>query len=131
MQLLLRRTQKSGLTGKITFSLYSKVRLDEAEAGHVKKYRMGKEVLYEKIKMSGGNGGMGFLGDMASIARSLAAKALNITVTINDLLDGKTVDCKDIIEMRAAEDQIKEACGMFKEILESAAHFEGEEVIDY
>ena len=128
MQLLLRRTQKSGLTGKITFSLYAKVRLEEAETANIRKYKRGSEVLYEKVKIQA-EGGSG--GDWALLGRALAARALNITVSINDLLDGKTVTCRDILEMRAAEEQIKEACGVFKEILESAAHFEGEEVIDY
>jgi len=74
MQLLLRRTQKSGLTGKITFSLYSKVKLDEAETANIKKYKMGKEVLYEKIKMEVGVLGSGLAGSMAGVARFLMVR---------------------------------------------------------
>ena len=35
------------------------------------------------------------------------------------------------LEMRAAEEQLKEACKLFKEMLESAAHFEGEQVVEF
>ena len=54
----------------------------------------------------------------------------NITITADDLVIGKSVDCKDIVEMSAVEEQIKEACALFKVILESAAHFEEEEIIE-
>ncbi len=136
MKLKLRRTQKTGMIGigKVTFSLFAQTELTPEEAGYVKKYKMGKEVLYEKIKVEGQGvisavkGGL--LGMAAGAAVGLAARALNITITADDLVNGKSVDCKDIVEMTAVEEQIKEACAMFKVILESAAHFEGEEIIE-
>ena len=60
----------------------------------------------------------------------LAFKMMNLTVSINDLSEGKRIDCKDIVEMLAVEDQIKEAAQTFKNVLDAAASFGGEEVIE-
>jgi hypothetical protein len=49
---------------------------------------------------------------------------------VNDLASGKKVECKDIIEMMAVVEQIKEAAQTFKAVLNAAAHFGGEEVIE-
>ena len=133
MKLILQRSQKSGMmgVGKITFGLDARAQLTGEEAGYVKTYKMGKEVLYHKAKISA-DAQMSdrFLG-FAGLAATFAARALDLTITVDSLVKGQHIDCKDIIEMRAAEEQLKEACGVFKEVLESAAHFEGEEVIEY
>ena len=42
-----------------------------------------------------------------------------------------SIDCKDIGEMMAAEDNLRSACEMFKEIMEACLHFEGEEVLEF
>jgi hypothetical protein len=55
---------------------------------------------------------------------------MNITVSVSDLSNGKKIDCKDIVEMLAVEEQIKEAAQTFKNVLEAATHFGGEEVIE-
>ena len=54
---------------------------------------------------------------------------MNISVSIDDLASGKRVECKDIVEMLAVEDQIKEAFKTFKLVLEAAATFGGEEIV--
>ena len=132
MKLKIKRSQKSGMmSSKITFQLHAQTDLTPEENGYVKKYKMGREVLYSKEKVDASEVGYSALDAAKSIGRTFAAMALNITITADDLVNGKTIECKDIIEMRAAEEQLKEACLIFKEILESAAHFEGEEVIEY
>ena len=124
MKLLLRRDQKTGLLGgKITFTLNVRAELAPDEVEHVKKYKMGDTMLYQKFGVEGGSGLLG-------VASRLAFKAVNVTVTVNDLVNGKHIQCKDIVEMRAVEEQIKEASQTFKEVLETAAHFGGEEVIE-
>ncbi len=55
---------------------------------------------------------------------------MNLSITVQDLLGGKRVDCKDIVEMLAVEEQIKTACQTFKQVLDAAAHFGGEEVLE-
>ena len=108
----------------MTFMLDAQAQLTDDERGALKKYKMGKEVVYEKIKLD--IGGTGLIG----VAARLASKAVNLTVTIDDLVNGKHLECKDILEMLAVEDQILEASQVLKKILEAAAHFGGEEIID-
>ncbi len=124
MKLLLRRDQKSGLIGKVTFTLAVRAELTDQEKNNIKKYKLGDTMLYEREKII--ERGSGLLG----LASRLAFKMMNISVSVNDLSDGKKIDCKDIVEMLAVEDQIKEAAQTFKSVLEAAATFGGEEVIE-
>jgi len=124
MKLLLRRDQKSGLIGKVTFTLAVRAELTDEEKSNIKKYKLGETMLYERDKLI--ERGSGLLG----LASRVAFKMMNISVSVNDLSDGKKVDCKDIIEMLAVEEQIKEAAQTFKSVLEAAATFGGEEVIE-
>ncbi len=116
------------MTGKVTFTLDVRVALSDDMLALVKRYKMGKEVLYYKEKVD--TSGIERMGTMAQLGRSIAARALNVKITIDDLVKGKHIECKDILEIRAAEEQIKDACAAFKEVLQTAAHFGGEEVID-
>lgn len=126
MKLLLRREQKSGMlgVGKITFVLGVRAELTEDEKANIKKYKLGETMLYERDKIVGGSGLLG-------LASRLALKMLNLSVSVNDLANGKQIECKDIVEMLAVEEQIKEACDTFKAVLTAAAQFGGEEVIEF
>lgn len=55
---------------------------------------------------------------------------MTITVAARDLTNVKTIECKDVVEMLAVEDQIKEAARTFAQVLAAAATFGGEEVVD-
>jgi F420-0:gamma-glutamyl ligase-like protein len=125
MKLLLRRDQKSGMlgVGKVTFILDVRAELTEEEKSHIKKYKLGETMLYERDKVVGGSGLLG-------LASRLALNMMNISINVNDLANGKKVECKDIMEMLAVEEQIKEAAQTFKAVLTAAAQFGGEEVIE-
>lgn len=126
MKLLLRRDQKSGLLGgSITFTLNVRAELAPEEIQNIKKYKLGKTMLYERVKVV--DPGSGLLG----LASRLALKAINLTVSVDDLTSGKQIECKDVVEMLAVEEQIREACQTFKAVLEAAAHFGGEEVFEF
>ena len=126
MKLLLRRNQKAAMMGmgSVTFSLEVRAELTAAERDNIGKYKLGKTELYSKSQLT--DRGSGLLG----LASRLAFKAMNISVSVDDLTSGKRIDCKDILEMLAVEDQIKEAAQTFKAVLEAAAYFGGEEVIE-
>lgn len=130
MKLTLRRSQatKGMLSKSVQFSLNAKVRLTEQEAADVKKYRMGSEIIYSKDRMGYNEYDNDTAGGMA---RNFAAIAAAITITVDDLVRGKNINCKDIMEMMAIVEQVKGACGNFKAMLEAAAQFEGEEVFEY
>ena len=89
MKLLLRREQKSGFTGKVTFMLDVRSELTEDEKSNIKKYKLGDTMLYQRMTMA--DKGSGLLG----VASRLAFKMMNLTVSINDLSLGKKIDCKE------------------------------------
>jgi hypothetical protein len=125
MKLLLRRDQKKSLTGKMIFTLDARAELTPEERDAVQKYKMGDTLLYEKLRLvERGSGLLGFFS-------RFAFRAQNVRITVNDLVHGKHLECRDIVEMRGVEEQIKEASETFKAVLETAAHFGGEEVIEY
>jgi hypothetical protein len=123
MNLLLRRDQRSGLLGKVVFQLDVRAEISREEMSAIERYRLGDTVLYSKGELV--DRGSGLLG----LASRVAFKAMNISVSINDLVRGKRIECKDIVEMLAVQEQIKEAAGTFKEVLNAAVHFGGEEVV--
>jgi len=125
MKLLLRRGQRSGLLGgKIVFQLEVRADLTPDERSNITKYKLGDTVLYERNTVV--DRGSGLLG----LASRAAFRAMNISVSVNDLATGKRIECRDIVEMIAVSDQIKEAAETFKAVLQAAAHFGGEEVLE-
>jgi hypothetical protein len=124
MKLLLRRNQKSGMMGGITFTLDVRADISPEERRSIDKYKLGKTLLYTRGEMV--DPGKGLLG----LASRLAFKMTNISVTVDDLAHGKRIDVKDIVEMLAVEEQIKEAARTFKQVLQAAAHFGGEEIVE-
>jgi hypothetical protein len=58
--------------------------------------------------------------------------ALSLRVTIDGLLQGQHVECKDLDELLGAEAAIREACSNLKAYLETALTFDGrEEVVEF
>lgn len=124
MRLLLRRDQRPGLLGKVVFSLEVRADLSEEERSNIAKYKLGDTMLYQSHEMV--DRGSGLLG----AASRLAFKMLTINVSVNDLASGKRIEVKDIVEMLAVEEQIKQAAQTFSQVLHAAANFGGEEVIE-
>lgn len=124
MKLLLRRDQRSGLLGKMIFTLEVRAALSDEERHAITKYKLGDTVLYEKNTVV--DPGSGLLG----LASRVAFRAMNMSVSVKDLVQGKKLECKDIVEMLAVEDQVKEAGKTFNAVLNAARQFGGEEVID-
>jgi len=119
MKLVLIRDQSSSFTGTPKFSVTVKVEVSAAEQASIKKYKMGKTLLYTNMD----DRGKGLLG-------AISRASMEIKFTINDLIDGKKIECKDIMEMLALEGVIVEVSKTFKQVLEAAASFGGETVIE-
>lgn len=118
MKLSLRRDQKSGFT-KPTFVLVARAEVSEEEQASISKYKLGKTLLYTNLEERG-----------AGLIGALSRYAIGVEITVNDLINGKQVECKEILEMLALEEQVKEACRNFKNVLDAAAQFGGEEVVE-
>lgn len=124
MKLLLRRDQRSGLMGKAIFQLDVRAEISEAEKASIAKYKLGDTELYASHELI--ERGSGLIG----LASRLAYKAMTISVSVKDLASGKRIECKDIVEMLAVEDQLREAAKTFAQVLAAAAQFGGEEVVE-
>ena len=130
MKLILRKGQrKAGMTGsKIAFQLHAQAVLTAEEKEALERYKFGKEILYAKENVSPTYERRNTWG---GLGRNLAAAALNLRISVNDLIRGKTVECKEITEMLDVEDTIKSSCEMLKAMLDAAATFDGETSFEF
>ena len=112
------------MLGKVVFSLQVRADLTAEEKANIARYKLGDTELYASHQLI--DKGSGLLG----LASRAAFKAMTISVLVKDLQAGKTVECKDILEMLGVEEQIKEAARTFVDVLAAAASFGGEQVVD-
>jgi hypothetical protein len=153
MKLLLRRSQRAGgmLGGKVIFALDARTELSPDEKGLVQKYNLGKLVVYDsEARKKHGASAYGQFDnaantpgfDASSAGRSLwsnarglasaAMMALSLRVTVDGLMTGQHIECKDLDELLGAEAAIRDACQNIKVYLEAAVTFDGrEEVIEF
>ena len=89
MKLKLRRSQQSGITGTAKFSLHVIVDLDADEEAALKKYKFDKTTVYESPKGAAASGWMRATGSFAGITATIAARAMNQILSVNDLVKGK------------------------------------------
>jgi hypothetical protein len=147
MQLKLKRSQRAGgmLGGKIIFSLDARTDLSPDEKGLVSKYALGKLIVYDsEERKKHGEAAYGHFDEGASsgIGRSLwksargiasvAMMTLSLRVTVDGLMSGQHIECKDLDELLGAEAAILNACKNLKAYLETAQTFDGrEEVVEF
>lgn len=126
MKLLLRRDQKPAMVlGSPTFTLDVRAEITPEEKAAIDKYKLGNALLY----MRNPNVPDVDRQTLSGLASIVKWRLTNLTVTVKDLIQGKRIECKDIMEMLGAEDQIREAAQNFKAVLQAAAGFGGEEVV--
>ncbi len=153
MQLKLKRSQRSGglMGGKVFFGLDARTDLSNEEQGLVKKYGLGKLVVYDsEARKKHNESAYGHFDDAAntqgvgfsSAGRSLwknargiasaAMMALSLRVTVDSLMSGQHIECKDLDELLGAEAAILDACKSLKAYLDTALTFDGrEEVVEF
>jgi hypothetical protein len=153
MQLKLKRSQRSGgiMGGKVVFGLDARADLSAEERSLVQKYALSKTVVYDsEARKKHQASAYGHFDDAAHTpgydpsaagrslwrnARGLASAAimaLSLRVTIDSLMSGQHIECKDLDELLGAEEAIRDACGNLKAYLETALTFDGrEEVIEF
>jgi hypothetical protein len=147
MQLKLRRSQRSGgvLGNKVVFALDARADLSTEEKGLVNKYGLGKLVVYDsearKKRQEAAYGhfdeapssgaGRGWWMNARGIA-SAAMMVLSLRVTVDGLMNGQHIECKDLDELLGAEAAILNACKNLKAYLDTAQTFDGrEEVVEF
>lgn len=117
MELLLTRDQVGGMMGGIKFQLIAKAKLSDEETAAVKKYKMGDVILYEK---------QGQGPDPSSFLSLARHRFMVPRIQVQDLIWGKTIEAKDILEILDAEEQLKSAAQAFHRMLRAASTFGGE-----
>ena len=152
MQLKLKRTQRSAgiMGGKVIFGLDARTDLSKEEQALVQKYALGKMVVYDsEARKKHQESAYGHFGDatgggydMSSAGKSLwknargiasaAMMALSLRVTVDSLVSGQHIECKDLNELLGAEGAILDACKSLKAYLDTAVTFDGrEEVVEF
>ena len=147
MQLKLKRSQRAAglMGGKVLFVLDARADLSAEEKRLVQKYKLGNLVVYDSdTRKKHAEAGYGQFDEAASsgVGRSLwknarglasaAMMALSLRVTIDGLMSGQHIECKDLDELLGAESAILDACKSLKSYLETSLTFDGrEEVIEF
>ena len=120
MKLSLQRSQKSGFTGKATYSLLVRAQLTEDEKNIINRNNLGRELLVYHDKT----------GAADSLAGAIIKTMRDTALTVEGLYNGTTFTCKNVAEMMGIEDEVREAALRLRTIIELARNFGGEEVID-
>lgn len=128
MKLKIRRNQKSGMMGKVIFTLDVMVELSPDEHRLVEKYKLHKEIVYSDAQASA-NISAAQGGDMKAIGGHLMDRLAKRTFTVTNLVSGQHLECKDLGEMIGAEEQVRDACTNLARYLAVAATFDGSEEI--
>ena len=126
MNLVLERDQhtKGMLGGKHVFSVAFRAEIGQAARDLTDKLRLADDELYASHEII--DPGSGLLGLASRMMMKSQIKSLNV----RELVNGKTIECESIVEMKAIEEQVKEAAQNLKAILDTAATFGGREVIE-
>lgn len=130
MQLILHRDQRTGMMGmgSQVFQLSVRADISPEEKEAIRKYKLGKTILYTNRETE--FHGIGF-GKLAAFAGNVALKMLTLTITVDDLTNGKVIECKDIVEMLSVEEQVRNAAGVFGNVLRAAFNFGGDEIVEF
>ena len=137
MQLKLKRSQRDGgvVSKNVVFCLDARVEFTAQEQTSITRYKLHKQVIYnseasqkhiQKAAMSAATGNI--LGGVKSIG-SLAMAAMNLNISIESLQKGQHVECKSMDELLGSETAIMTACENLKGYLDTAATFDGREML--
>ncbi len=139
MKLRISRSQKSGgmMNKHVTFCIDARAELTPEEAADVKKYELGKLVVYnsQRAKEHLGNASANAASGGAGLVKAFAGLAmakLSLNITIDSLVKGHHIEAKDMDEMLGAEEALNAACAHMRTYLDTAATFDGrEQVIEF
>ena len=136
MQLKITRSQREGgiISKNVIFCLDARVEFTAQEQHSITRYKLQNQVIYNSeasarhlakadAQRDGSIGGS--LKSLASVA--LAAMRLNISIA--SLQRGQHVECKSLDELLGAEEAIMTACENLRGYLDTAASFDGREIL--
>ncbi|MEQ8694457.1 MAG: hypothetical protein RIC85_03915 [Gammaproteobacteria bacterium] len=126
MKLIIERGQRTGglMTKKAVFFITVRADISQVERERINQYKLADIELYASGEIV--DRGSGLLG----LASRMVMKAQIKTMLVRDLVEGKSFESDNIIEIISIEDTIMAAAKNFKEILDVSATFGGRVVID-
>jgi hypothetical protein len=152
MELLFKREQTGDATGRVKFKLWGKIETTEDELALIKRYELDAAVLigaddsllYPTAAKLGGVVfvlvtalAWHFLSDfmlafLAGAAAGIGAGYWYVnekreTVFVRDLMHGRHFKCESVVELAKKEAWLEGACGVFRQVMESAKHWDGVE----
>ena len=137
--------------GRVNFKLWGKLEVTEDEQALINRYRFDESILIgaddralltAAIKLGGIvfviaallltymlNGTMGFFGGAAAGvgAGYWLMNEKRETIFVKDLLHGRNFTCESVVELAKKEAWLEGACGVFRQVMESAKHWDGVE----
>lgn len=145
IHLRLKRSQRTAglISSKVVFALDARADLSPHARALAQKYRLGSLVVYDSQARTKYNevAGSHFLASsgapsvgrsLSGLARGLASAAvaaMTLRITVDSLMAGHHIECKDLNELIGAEEAIVEACENIKGYLEVAETFDGREQV--
>lgn len=137
MLLKLSRSQRtSGLMSKtVLFMLDARLELNAEEAASVRKYALGSQVIYNSaasrkhLEAAATAVVQETAGSFVRMLASSAMARLSLNITIDSLTKGQHIECKDLDELLAAEEALKQACRSALSYLDIAKTFDGREIV--
>lgn len=136
MQLKLSRSQRDGglVSTTAIFCLDARVQLSAQEDADISRYRLGRKTIYnsEASKRQLAKASVEMDGSLAGSLKGLAymgLSRLNLNITVNSLRKGQHIECRDLDELLGAEAAIMTACENLKGYLDTAATFDGREIV--
>ena len=120
MKLVIKRTKKSGITGKSKYELYVRADVTDEEATLIKENSLNKESVAYHDKT----------GEVEGVFALLIKMFCDTNITVDTFVRGTTFSCKNVLRLMEIEDNIRDSALSLRGILEVAKKFGGEEVID-
>jgi len=153
MEILFKRQQTSARFLKVAFKLWGKIELSEEEDALVKRYNIADGVMIGSLQPNHVRNSIVFglfAGFIAYFLFVFLPDALtNIlailvvggagywffhktreTIYVKDLLHGRHFVCRSVAELARKEAWLEDAASVFRQVMESAKHWDGTETID-
>ena len=152
MELLFKREQTPGKLSRVSFKLWGKLEPDTDEQALIDRYRFDESILIgsdDSDLMRGAiklgtiifviaaalityllsNGTFGFVGGLAAGvgAGYWHMNEKRETIFVKDLLHGRNFTCHSVVDLAKKEAYIDGACEVFRQVMESAKHWDGVE----
>jgi hypothetical protein len=151
MELLFKREQSLGNFNRVNFKLWGKLEVSEDEQALIDRYRFDETVLigaddFQLLRRAVMIGIAAFIfitaiatfnagpvmGVLAGIVAGIAAGYVYMnekreTVFVKDMLHGRNFKCDSVVELAKKEAWLEGVCGVFRQVMESAKHWDGVE----